>query len=75
MTFTTALAPAPGAPTLGKTFNIAPVSGLVFVLINGHLVPLTQVEQIPSGTVIDARQGTFELVIDAGGGACPRCSR
>ena len=68
VTFTTALAPAPGAPTLGKTFNIAPVSGLVFVLINGHLVPLTQVEQIPSGTVIDARQGTFELVIDAGGG-------
>ena len=49
VTFTTALAPAPGAPTLGKTFNIAPVSGLVLVFINGHLVPLTQLEQIPSG--------------------------
>ena len=31
MTFTTATAPAPGPPTLGKTFNIEPVSGLVLV--------------------------------------------
>ena len=28
VTFTTAAAPAPGAPTLGETFNIQPVSGL-----------------------------------------------
>ena len=27
VTFTTAVAPAPGPPTLGKTFNIEPVSG------------------------------------------------
>src|SRR5581483_9100675 len=42
VTFTTVLAPAPAPPTLGQTFNVAPVSGLVLVLINGHLVPLTQ---------------------------------
>ena len=29
VTFTTAMAPAPGAPTLGQTFNIEPISGLV----------------------------------------------
>ena len=32
VTFTTAMAPAPGAPTLGKSFNIQPVSGLVLDL-------------------------------------------
>jgi DNA-binding beta-propeller fold protein YncE len=68
VSFFTATSPAPSAPVLGETFNIAPVSGLVFVLINGQLVPLTELEQIPSGTIIDALHGTFQLVIDAGGG-------
>jgi DNA-binding beta-propeller fold protein YncE len=69
VTFKTELAPAPGSPTIGETFNLAPVSGLVFVLVHGQLVPLTQVEEIPSGTVIDALHGTFELIISLGGGS------
>jgi Divergent InlB B-repeat domain len=68
ISFVTATSPAPGPPVLGKTFDIAPVSGLVFVLIHGQLVPVTELEQIPAGAIIDARHGTFELVINAGGG-------
>ena len=59
VTFTTAAAPAPGAPTLGKTFNIDPVSGIVLVYIDGHLVPLTELSQIPAGVPIDTLHGTF----------------
>ena len=69
ITFTTATAPSPGAPTLGKTFNIAPVSGLVLVLVHGHLVPLTQLQQIGPGTTIDMRHGTLELITAGAGGA------
>ena len=68
ITFTTAMAPAPGAPTLGATFNIQPVSGLVLVDINGHLVPLTELTQIPSGVPIDTLHGTLELITATGGG-------
>jgi DNA-binding beta-propeller fold protein YncE len=68
VTFTTASAPAPGSPTLGQTVNVAPVSGLVLVLIHGHLVPLTQLQQIPFGVVIDSLHGTFEVTTSAGGG-------
>jgi DNA-binding beta-propeller fold protein YncE len=68
ITFTTARAPAPGAPTLGTTFNIAPVSGLVLVLVRGHLVPLTELKQIRPGVTIDTRHGTIELITAAGGG-------
>jgi len=68
VTFTTAMAPAPGAPTLGKTFNIEPVSGLVLVYINGHLVPLTQLTQIPAGVAIDTRHGTLKIITATGGG-------
>ena len=68
ITFTTATAPSPGAPTLGKTFNIAPVSGLVLVLVHGHLVPLTQLQQIGPGTTIDTRHGTLELITAGAGG-------
>jgi Divergent InlB B-repeat domain len=72
VTFTTALAPLPGPPTLGQTFNLKPVSGLVFVLIHGHLVPLTQLEQIGPGVTIDALHGTFQLTISVGGGGPAR---
>ena len=40
-------APAPGPPTVGKTFNIAPVSGFVLIKVNGKFVPLTGLDQIP----------------------------
>ena len=68
VTFKTDLAPAPAPPTLGQTFNVAPVSGLVLVLINGHLVPLTQIQQIPSGVAIDSLHGTFQVTTATGGG-------
>ena len=68
VTFTTAAAPAPGAPTLGKTFNIQPVSGLVLIFINGHLVPLTELTQIPAGVAIDTLHGTLKLTTATGDG-------
>ena len=68
VTFKTELAPLPGPPTLGQTVNVAPVSGLVFVVIHGQLVPLTQPEQVGQGTILDSLHGTFQLVIAPGGG-------
>ena len=65
-TFTTEAAAAPGAPTLGRTVNVAPVSGLVLVKINGKFVPLTGLDQIPSGSQIDARHGSLELITSTG---------
>jgi hypothetical protein len=53
---------------VGQTFNIAPVSGLVLVFIHGHLVPLTQIEQLGPGVAIDSRHGTFQLTTATGGG-------
>ncbi len=35
VTFTTPQTPPPGPPTLGKTFNIAPVSGVVLIQLHG----------------------------------------
>ena len=72
VTFTTATAPAPGAPTLGSTFNIQPVSGLVLVDINGQLVPVTQLTQIPAGVAIDTRHGTLMITTATGGGGGAR---
>jgi hypothetical protein len=68
VTFTTSHGPTPGPPTLGQTFNIEPVSGLVLIFINGHLVPLTELTQIPSGVPIDTLHGTLELITATGGG-------
>ncbi len=66
VTFTTEAAPAPSAPTLGQTFNVAPVSGFVLIKINGKFVPLTGLDQIPSGSQIDARHGSLELITSNG---------
>jgi hypothetical protein len=63
VTFTTQKKPPPGSPTLGKTFNISPVSGLVRIEVNGVFIPLTQVEQIPNGALIDARHASLSLTI------------
>lgn len=62
MTFMTKRGPVPGSPTLGKTFNISLVSGLVQVKIHGVFIPLTELTQIPRNTVIDALQGTVKVV-------------
>src|ERR1700733_660433 len=61
VTFTTLKAPPPRAPTLGKTFNVSVVSGVVLVRLHGQLVPITELEQIPGGTLIDALHGTIKL--------------
>jgi DNA-binding beta-propeller fold protein YncE len=66
--FTTLKTAPPGPPALGKTFNISPVSGVVLILVNGQLVPLTELEQIPKSTVIDALHGTIGLTTAALGG-------
>jgi len=66
ITFTTGHGPTPGAPTLGKTFNVSTVSGLVLVKIHGVFIPLTELTQIPKNTEINALHGTLSL-ITAGG--------
>ena len=65
-TFRTKKAPKPPAPALGRTENAAPVSGRVFVLINGRLAPLTGARQIRSGTEVDALHGTLSLTTATG---------
>ena len=69
--FTTLKAPLPGAPAVGKTFNLSPVNGVVLIQLHGQLVPLTQLEQIPKNTLIDALHGTLKLTtaLPGGGGA------
>jgi hypothetical protein len=82
-TLTTPADAAPPPPVLGKSVDVAPVSGVVFIkLPNGKplyaadahasatspltkgtgFVPLTEARQLPSGTQIDARLGTIQLV-------------
>jgi hypothetical protein len=68
-TFVTGKLPAPGAPKLGRTFNISPVSGLVLVKLNGNFVPLTQIRQVATGTLINAIHGALQVVSAAPGGA------
>jgi hypothetical protein len=67
VSFTTPSAPAPGSPTIGKSFNISPVSGVVLIRINGRLVPLTQLRPIPAGALIDALHGTLRVTTATGG--------
>lgn len=69
VTFTTLPAPAPkNPPTLGQTFNIAPVNGVVLVKVGGKFVPLTQLRQIPQNAQINALHGTIQIVTASGGG-------
>ena len=55
-------------PLLGRKVNAAPVSGKVFVLINGQLVPLTAATQITPGAVVDALRGTVSITTATGKG-------
>ena len=56
---------APGPPIVGKTFNVS-ATGLVLIKLHGVFVPLTELRQIPNGTIINALHGTLTL-ITAGG--------
>ena len=60
-TFTTPADPAPPPPMLAKAVNAKPVSGKVFLLVGGKLVPLTEADQLRSGTVVDTRHGSLQL--------------
>ncbi|MGN6867322.1 MAG: choice-of-anchor Q domain-containing protein, partial [Solirubrobacteraceae bacterium] len=68
VTFTTLKTTPPGSPALGKTFNLSPVSGVVLILVHGQLVPLTELQQIPKNTLIDALHGTLQLTTAVPGG-------
>jgi hypothetical protein len=64
-TFTTPKAGSPPPPVVGQNANFTPV-GTVFVLLNGQFVKLTQPQQLPSGTVVDALHGSLNLVAATG---------
>jgi hypothetical protein len=66
ITFTTKHGTVPGAPTLGKNFNVSTVSGLILIKVHGKFIPLTELTQIPKNTEINALHGTLTL-ITAGG--------
>ena len=67
-TFTTPADPAPRPPVLGQSVNAKPVSGKVFVLVGTKLVPLTEGQKLPSGAVVDARNGSLQLTAAAASG-------
>jgi hypothetical protein len=72
----------PPPPVLGKSVDVAPVSGTVLVKLPASSVPygfsnneltkgagfvaLTQARQLPTGTMIDARAGTLALTSATG---------
>jgi hypothetical protein len=61
--FNTLKTAPPPPPALGKTFNVSLVSGVVLILVHGQLVPITELLQIPTNTVIAAVHGTITLTI------------
>jgi hypothetical protein len=81
-TFTTPARAPPPPPVLGKSVDVKPVSGVVFIkpppgkslsLSDGPLarasvakgpafIPLTEARQLPTGTQVDARQGSLQLI-------------
>lgn len=65
-TFTTGAGPAPPAPKLGKTFNAEPVSGIVYLLEHGKLIPITENTQIPVGSILDTLHGSLMLHTSTG---------
>jgi hypothetical protein len=67
MTFTTGRGPVPGAPALGKTFNVS-ATGLVLIEVNGVFIPVTELTKIKNGTIINALHGTLTLTTAVPGG-------
>jgi hypothetical protein len=59
----------PPPPILGKTANVAPVSGKVYVRLphTNEFVLLTDDEQIPVGSELDTTNGRIRLTTSAGG--------
>ncbi|HEY4828074.1 MAG TPA: IPT/TIG domain-containing protein [Solirubrobacteraceae bacterium] len=66
-TLTTPADHAPPPPILGQSFNVRTISGLVLVKVpHGGFVPLTELKRLPSGTEVDARLGSLELITSNG---------
>jgi hypothetical protein len=80
-TFVTAATPtAPPPPVLGKAVDVAPVTGHVFILLpkgktagdasalakGQGFVPLTEARQIPTGSEIDALNGSLTMTSNTG---------
>jgi hypothetical protein len=63
-------ATGPPPPQVGKTVNIAPVSGTVRVRLRGRrgFVNLARLRQVPVGSELDVRRGRVRLVSAAGRG-------
>jgi DNA-binding beta-propeller fold protein YncE len=57
-------------PVLAKTGNVAPVSGAVLVKVPGtsKFVPLSSLQQVPFGSVIEATNGTVSVTTALPGG-------
>jgi hypothetical protein len=57
-------------PVLAKTGNVAPVSGTVLVKVSGtsKFVPLSSLQQVPFGSVIEATNGTVSVTTALPGG-------
>jgi hypothetical protein len=55
----------PGPPIAGKSFNVS-ATGLVLIKLHGVFVPLTELRQIPNGTIINALNGTLTLTTAGG---------
>jgi PKD domain len=68
VTFRTKKDPRPNAPSLGKSFDVS-AKGLVLIKLHGEFVPLTELRQIPAGTVVNALHGTLSLTTAAPPGA------
>ena len=60
--------PPPGQPVLGRTEEVKPIKGKIFVILNGTLVPLSTTAGLTTGTTIDALHGTLRLTTATGKG-------
>jgi hypothetical protein len=60
--------PPPSQPVLGRTEEVKPVKGKIFVILNGTLVPLSAKAGLTTGTTIDALHGTLQLTTATGKG-------
>ncbi len=68
ITISTTTTGPPAPPLVGRLVNAKPVSGKVFEVIKGRLVPVTGETQIRSGAVVDALHGTVSLTSATGRG-------
>jgi hypothetical protein len=53
---------------LGRTEEVKPIKGKIFVILNGTLVPLSTTAGLMTGTTIDALHGTLRLTTATGKG-------